>query len=110
MRIIKELLRLKFEASLSQRQIASCLKIGLGTVSLHLNRAKKAGLSWPLPEDMDDSQLESALFPDQLPQTKTGYIEPDYVNIHEELKRKGVTKQLFGVNYLDRFASIMMAD
>ena len=99
MRIIKELLRLKFEASLSQRQIASCLKIGLGTVSLHLNRAKKAGLSWPLPEDMDDSQLESALFPDQLPQTKTGYIEPDYVNIHEELKRKGVTKQLLWEEY-----------
>jgi hypothetical protein len=49
MRTIKEILRLKFEAKLSLRQIARSLKVGLGTVSLYVNRALVAGLSWPLP-------------------------------------------------------------
>ena len=54
MRTIREILRLRFEAKLSQRMIARSLKVGLGTVSLHINRAKAAGLSWPLPDNLDD--------------------------------------------------------
>jgi len=99
MRTIKDILRLKYEASLSQRQIARSLKIGLGTVSLHLNRAKAAGLSWPLPCDLDDSALERALFPNQLLTTRSDMVEPDYTTIHHELKRKGVTKQLLWEEY-----------
>lgn len=45
MRTIKEILRLKFEAKLSLRQIARSLKIGLGTVSHYVNQAKEVGLS-----------------------------------------------------------------
>lgn len=99
MRIIKDVLRLRFEAQLSQRQIARSLKIGLGTVSLHLNRAKAAGLSWPLPPEMDDQQLERRLFPNQLPSTQAGFVEPDYAHIHAELKHKGVTKMLLWEEY-----------
>ena len=99
MRLIKDVLRLKFNANLSQRQIARSLNIGLGTVSLHLKRAKEAGLSWPLPDDMDDARLERALFPNQLAPTRSGLVEPDYATIHEELKRKGVTKQLLWEEY-----------
>ncbi len=94
MRKIKEVLRLRFEAKLGVRQISCSLKMGLGTVSLHLERAEAAGLSWPLPEDMDDQVLESALFPSQPASARTAYVEPDYAQMHEELKRKGVTKQL----------------
>lgn len=98
MRIIREVLRLRFEAKLTQRQIARSLDIGLGTVSAHLARAKEAGLTWPLPE-IDDTALASLFFPNQLPPTRSGLVEPDYAYIHRELKRKGVTKQLLWEEY-----------
>ena len=63
MRKIRTILRLHFEAGLSQRQIATSQHIGYGTVSNYLNRARKAGLSWPLPEGMGERELGSALFP-----------------------------------------------
>lgn len=89
MRIIKDILRLKFDSNLSQRQIARSLNIGLGTVSLHLKRAHQARLTWPLPEGMSDTELERLLFPGQLAATRGSYVEPDYAAMHEELKRKG---------------------
>ena len=36
--------------------------MGLGTVTTYLQRAAAAGLSWPLPEDLDDGALEARLF------------------------------------------------
>jgi transposase len=99
MRIIKEILRLKFEAKLSLRQIARSLKVGLGTVSLYVNRALEAGLSWPLPKDMDDKRLEQVLFPNRQTSGQSSYVEPDYAAMHQELKHKGVTKQLLWEDY-----------
>jgi transposase len=99
MRLIKEVLRLKYDANLSQRRIARSLDIGLGTVSHHLNRAKAANLEWPLPADMDDAELERRLFPNQLAPVRSGLIEPDYAGMHKELKHKGVTKQLLWEEY-----------
>ena len=57
MRKIKEVLRLKFEADLSYEEIGRSCNIGHTTVGEYLNRAKKAGLRWPLSEDMDDNLL-----------------------------------------------------
>ncbi len=99
MRIIRDVLRLHFEAGLSQRQIARCLNMGLGTVSLHLKRAQQAGLAWPLPDTLDDGSLERLLFPNALATARSGYTEPDYATMHIELKRKGVTKQLLWEEY-----------
>ena len=48
MRKIKELLRLKFEADLSIRQISTSLRIGVGSVHEYLARVRVAGLSWPI--------------------------------------------------------------
>jgi len=48
MRLIKEVLRLKFAASLSHRQIAAALRIGIGTVSNYLAAFERAGLPYPL--------------------------------------------------------------
>ena len=99
MRHIKDVLRLKFEAQLSLRQIARSLKIGLGTTSLYINRAKAAGVNWPLPQGMDEAALEKALFPNIKSSTQPGFVEPNYVEIHQELKNKGVTKQLLWEEY-----------
>ena len=99
MRIIKDILRLKFDSNLSQRQISRSLNIGLGTVSLHLKRVQKSTLSWPLPDGMSDIELERILFPGQLATARGNYVEPDYPAMHKELKQKGVTKQLLWEEY-----------
>ena len=57
MRRLRELLRLKYEAGLSHRAIAQACTVGLGTVTSYLQRAAAAGLTWPLPEDLDEATL-----------------------------------------------------
>lgn len=99
MRKMKDVLRLKGEARLSLRQIARSLQIGLGTVSLYLNRAKEVGIGWPLPEGKDDATLEKKLFPCKQSHTQPGMVALDYAHIHQELKRKGVTKMLLWEEY-----------
>ncbi len=49
MRKIKEVLRLTFEESRSQREIARSLNVGRSTVGEYLTRAREVGLGWPLP-------------------------------------------------------------
>ena len=57
MRKFKEVLRLKFDQGLSNRQIAKSCAISHVTVAKYLDLAKRAGVTWPLP-DGDDSQLQ----------------------------------------------------
>ena len=85
MRKIKEVLRLKWERGLSNRQIAAACSVSRPAVSEYLRRATEAGLSWPLPEDLDGARLEQLLFPPPpaLPAQARGV--PDWHQIHEEL-------------------------
>ena len=61
MRRIRDILRLKFSLGLSERSIAASLGLGKGSVGTYLRRARDAGLSWPLPESLDDDGLELLL-------------------------------------------------
>ena len=99
MRQIKDILRLKFEAKLSHRKISSSLKIAVGTISIYTKRASELGLSWPLPSEISDSELEKLLFPAPKAGGRLGRITPDCPSIHQELKQKGVTKQLLWEEY-----------
>ena len=65
MRKPKELLRLRFELGLGQRQIARSCGMGLGTVHQYLERAVAAGIGWPLPEGWSEEELEAKLFGNQ---------------------------------------------
>ena len=103
MRKTKEILRLRYEVKLSLRGISQSLNIGYGTVSDYLRRAKLADLSWPLPADMDEVTLSLKLFPNQSPSAQRRFMEPDHPLIHQELKRKGVTKQLLWQEYRERY-------
>jgi len=99
MRKIQEVLRLKWAKGLSNRQIAAGSGIARPTVSEYLRRAAEAGLSWPLPADLDDVQLERLLFPPppDLPAESRGI--PDWSHIHRELKHPGVTLFLLWQEY-----------
>ena len=63
MRTIREVLRLNWQCGLSNRDIAASCHIGPTAARGYVHRAKQAGLSWPLPETLQDAQLEAMLFP-----------------------------------------------
>jgi transposase len=98
MRKIREILRLKHEVGLSQRAIARAVGISNSTVTDILNRLAAAGLSWPLPEDLTDAELEARLYREHgstAPDPKL----PDWAVVHAELARKHVTLQLLWQEY-----------
>ena len=101
MRQIREILRLRWACGLPQRAVARACGVGLGTVSEYCRRAAQAGLSWPLPDDLDDRQLEARLF--QRVHDLVGIARPlpDMAWLHQELKRPGVTLQRLWLEYLD---------
>jgi len=94
MRKIKEVLRLHFESGLGQRPIGRCLGLSRTTVGDYLRRAREVGLALPLPDELTDQQLYQQLFPPTVSVSMTDRPVPDYVYLHTELKRKGVTKLL----------------
>ena len=89
MRKIKEVLRLKWANKLSHRQIAVHCSISRPTVSEYLRRAEQAQLSWPLPDSLDEGQLENRLFP--APPEARDRQAPDWQAIRQQLKSKNVT-------------------
>jgi hypothetical protein len=94
MRKIREILRLSLGEGLSRRQVSAATGSPYSTIADHLARAARAGLGWPLPEDMDDAELEARLFAKaEAPPTELRPL-PDWVEVHRELRRKGVTLQL----------------
>ena len=83
MRNVREILRLRYQLGLPGRQIASSMGYGHKTVQDYLARAEVAGLSWPLPEDLDDEALEKRLFPHN--ERHNGRPQPDFAWMHREL-------------------------
>jgi transposase len=100
MRRLREILRLKHACGLSHRAIARSCGVGSATVADYVSRAREAGLTWPLPDDLDDAQLEARLF---LLPASPGVARPlpDPAWLHQELKRDGVTLQLLWEEYLE---------
>lgn len=99
MRKIREVLRLRHDHHLTTRAIGVSCSIGRSTASEYLQRAHDAGLSWPLPADLDDEALESLLYPPLPPVPHEGRPLPDWDYIHKELRRKGVTRFLLWQEY-----------
>jgi len=91
MRKIREVLRLTHELGLSVREVREATGVGKTAVCEYVNRAKVIGITWPIPPEIGDAELERLLF------TPAGFHEgstkslPDWAKVHEELKRRGVT-------------------
>ncbi len=106
MRKIKEVLRLTFGEGLSRRQVSRATALPYTTVSDHLARAAKAGISWPLPEDLDDAALEARLFTrPALPgsASRSPRPLPDWAELDRELRsRKNVTLALLHLEYKEQ--------
>lgn len=99
MRKIKEVLRLRFEHGLSHRVIAVSCGVGCTTAREYVVRAEAAGLSWPLPAELDDVALEALLFPPPPKAAEAQRGALDWPRVHRELRRKHVTLQLLWQEY-----------
>lgn len=100
MRQIRQVLRLHHESGQSIRAIARSLGVSRDAVTDYLTRVAAAKLTWPLPPNMDDTALEQRLFPPRAIKNILRKPEPDWVVLHEELKRKGATLQVLHEEYL----------
>ena len=98
MRKIQEVLRLH-AAGHSQQDISRSCGIGRSTVGEYLQRAREAGLGWPLPDDLDTAALERRLFPPLPPAATMVRGPPDWATVHRELRRPGVTLWLLWEEY-----------
>jgi len=102
MRNIREILRLRLVARLSLRQIARSCQVSLGAVQRVVSRAEAATVDEARLTLLSDSQLNSLIYPP--PESDTGAFQfPDCAYMHQELKRKGVTKQLLWDEYVVQF-------
>ncbi len=103
MRKIRDVLRLRLAAGLSIRQIKDSTKISVGAIQKLLSKANALGLSWPLPAELDDSQLAQLFYPRADTAASTRYQVPDWAALHQELKRKDMTKQLLWEEYTQQY-------
>jgi len=100
MRKIKEVLRLRFELQLGQREIARACSISQGAVHDYLKKTAAAGIGWPLPEDWDEKRIEETLFGDRHPIERRQRALPDFPALHEQFQQhRHLTLQLAWEEY-----------
>jgi transposase len=95
---IKEILRLRYEARLSQREIAHSLGLSVGVVSKYLRRARARQITWPLPAEWTAAELLQRLGGAGAGESAS-VAALDFALIHQELQRQGVTRQLLWEEY-----------
>ena len=102
MRKIKEVLRLKWVNDLSDRKIAQSCNVSRPAVANYIERAEQAGLSWPLPDTLNDTELERLLFPTRHKLSGRDRLPPDLLKVHQELQKKNVTLFLLWQEYREQ--------
>ena len=100
-RMIKNILRLKYQGALSHEAIARSLSISKGVVAKYLGLAGAAGLDWQATAELDEAALERRLLGRSAAETRV--IEADFARVHIELRRKGVTLMLLWQEYRAAF-------
>ena len=86
MRKIKEILRLKYVCGLSEREIAQSCRVTRSTVGNYLRRAAAAKVTWQMAKGLNETELQSRLFPAlHSPNAATRPL-PDCQYIYDELR------------------------
>src|ERR1039457_1901704 len=89
MRKIKEVLRLRFECNLSEREIARSCQVSRTTVTEYLRRAAIARLTWTEASALGEVQIVERLFPVVPPVERTSLVQrpaPDYQDVYNQLR------------------------
>lgn len=95
---IRRVLQLLHEAGLSQREAARVTGISKSSVGEIASYARAAGLTWPQAKALDDEALRARVYPPAAPRSAR-HLEPDWPQVHQQLKLPGVTLQLLWEEY-----------
>jgi transposase len=85
-RKIKEILRLKLDCGISEREISRSCGVSRSTVADYLRRAAAARLSWSEASAMAEARLEERLFPTEHVPSSIKRPPPDCEHIYNELR------------------------
>ncbi|MFT5114882.1 MAG: hypothetical protein ACI8P9_004224 [Parasphingorhabdus sp.] len=96
MRHLREILRLRLHGGLSVRQIHSSLRVSVGGVQKVIKKAQEQSLDWDSVNQLNDRQLASLFYPQADTRAAPCHELPDWVTVHQELKRKGNQITLVG--------------
>jgi len=104
MRALREVMRMYREGGLPVREIARFTGVARSTARDMISRFERSGLSWPVPAEISDAELEGRLYgaagvkPGRRKQS-----EPDWSAVARELKRKHVTLQVLWEEYIAEY-------
>jgi transposase len=107
MRKIREVLRLTHVFGLSVRQVSKATGVGKTAVGEFVARAKAIGITWPVPPEISDAELERRLFTPAGSHDVATRPQPDWAKVHEELKRRGVTRIILWEEHRAEFADVL---
>ena len=85
-RKIKEILRLKLDCGISEREISRSCQVSRSTVADYLRRAAAAKLTWTEASALAETQLEERLFPTEHIPSSVKRPPPDCEHIYNELR------------------------
>jgi transposase len=85
-RKIKEILRLKYECGISEREIARSCGISRNAVAEYLRRASASRLTWEEAANAADADLEERLYPSERIPSVASRPLPDCEHIYNELR------------------------
>ncbi|MCD4709122.1 MAG: hypothetical protein K8S62_15475 [Candidatus Sabulitectum sp.] len=96
-RMIREIFRFHSGCSYSDRRISQVCGKSRPTVKAIYSAVKQAGYSWPLPDSLDNTDLERIVYPKKTYSRE--WPEPDWNYTWEQIQRKGVTLKLLWLRY-----------
>ena len=97
---VKLILELR-DAGLSRSTIASTRHISRHSVSEVFNIADEKGIRFDDVRALEDSEVYRLFYPEKYA-NETMYGDPDYEQVHQELKKVGVTLKLLHEEYIER--------
>lgn len=93
----REILRLTTKG-LSHRTVAQSVGCAPSTARAVVARCRRAGVKWPLPDEMDDAAIRARIYPSGK-RGEEGRAPIDHERIERELGRRGVTMTLLWNEY-----------
>lgn len=103
MRKVRDILRLVWSCGQSRASVSKSCGVSKTTVTDTVRRAVMAKLSWPLPADLDDSSLETLLYPPSNSSPTSTRPQPGWSVLHNELiTDKDMTLMLLWQEYKER--------
>jgi len=85
------------------RQIKGSLRISVGAIQKVTSQAQAQSLDWAAIEKLNDQQLARLFYPTSDTRTSGDFAWPDWVDVHRELRRRGVTKHLLWEEYTQQY-------